>query len=201
MDDEGIWVGSGGSPHRSACTQTWPIRTIGKRTPLAPGDRRPIEGTRFLFYNGITHFSCPMHHIDPQQQVQQPARSCSLSMAVRRLRCRLLRLVDPRILVVEVQVAPQVARPRMTLKVLGPAGPPAEPPQLTARLVRQDLLVRLRLEVLAHPQTARVPARLARRQDVVRPDALEERDLLARLRLAHTLPEERESSEVGSRLI
>lgn len=49
----------------------------------------------------------------------------------------------------------------MALEIFGTTAPSTESPQLAARLVRDHMLICLRLEVFANPQTAGIPTRFA----------------------------------------
>lgn len=82
-------------------------------------------------------------------------------------------LINPRIRVLKILVRPQISRTCMPLKILSPRAAPTKASNLTTRLLINDLLIRLSLEILANPEPAGIPTRLARRENVIRTDALE----------------------------
>lgn len=67
--------------------------------------------------------------------------------------------INPRVCIMEIFMSSQVSGSRMSLEVLGSRASRTKATNLATRLLVHHLLVRLRLQVLAYPQSARISAR------------------------------------------
>lgn len=67
---------------------------------------------------------------------------------------------------------PQVSGPGVPFEILSPRTARAKAPNLSTGLLVHDLLIRLRLEVLADPEPAGIPTSLTCWKNVVRADTL-----------------------------